>query len=61
MLGKKDCVEVLLNHSAQTTIKNSQGWTSIAEAVSFGNREIGKFIVENYNKSLLKLYLHIHQ
>jgi ankyrin repeat protein len=42
MLGEKDCVQFLLDHGAKVGIKNLQGWTPLAEAVSNGNREISE-------------------
>lgn len=42
MLGRLDCLKVLLSHDAMITVKNCQGWTPLAEAVSFGNREMSE-------------------
>ncbi|KAK4878130.1 hypothetical protein RN001_010636 [Aquatica leii] len=38
MLGRKECVQLLLKHNAPVKIKNGLGWTVLAEAVSYGNR-----------------------
>jgi hypothetical protein len=45
MLGREDCLQVLLEHEAKIAVKNSQGWTPLAEAVSFGNREISESLL----------------
>ncbi|XP_025109257.1 ankyrin repeat domain-containing protein 13C-like isoform X2 [Pomacea canaliculata] len=39
MLGRKECVHLLLAHNAPVKIKNAQGWTPLAEAISYGNRQ----------------------
>lgn len=38
MLGRKECVQLLLKHDAPVKVKNGLGWTVLAEAVSYGNR-----------------------
>ncbi|XP_066144370.1 ankyrin repeat domain-containing protein 13C [Euwallacea fornicatus] len=38
MLGRKECVQLLLNHDAPVKVKNGLGWTVLAEAVSYGHR-----------------------
>ncbi|XP_064476536.1 ankyrin repeat domain-containing protein 13C-like [Ornithodoros turicata] len=39
MLGQKECVHLLLAHNAPVKVKNSQGWSCLAEAISFGDRQ----------------------
>nr|XP_037288194.1 ankyrin repeat domain-containing protein 13C-like [Rhipicephalus microplus] len=40
MLGQKESVcNLLLAHNAPVKVKNSQGWNSLAEAVSYGDRQ----------------------
>lgn len=53
MLGREDCLQVLLDHGAKIAVKNSQGWTPLAEAVSYGNREISESFHFNDPLSLL--------
>ncbi|XP_038049547.1 ankyrin repeat domain-containing protein 13C-like isoform X2 [Patiria miniata] len=38
MLGHKECIHLLLAHNAPVRFKNPQGWSSLAEAVSYGDR-----------------------
>ena len=33
-----ECVQLLLAHGAPVKVKNSQGWTPLSEATSFGDR-----------------------
>ncbi|XP_005110838.1 ankyrin repeat domain-containing protein 13C isoform X2 [Aplysia californica] len=40
MLGHKECVHLLLAHGAPVKVKNAQGWTPLAEAISYGDRQI---------------------
>ncbi|KAG8222152.1 hypothetical protein J437_LFUL000734 [Ladona fulva] len=39
MLGRKDCVMLLLAHAAPVKVKNLAGWSPLAEAISYGDRE----------------------
>jgi len=39
MLGHKECVKLLLAHDATVAVKNALGWNSLAEAISYGDRE----------------------
>ncbi|KAK3090455.1 hypothetical protein FSP39_011985 [Pinctada imbricata] len=39
MLGRKDCIQLLLAHGAPVRVKNIQGWTPLAEAISYGDRQ----------------------
>jgi len=39
MLGRRECVQLLLSHGAPVKMKSSAGWSAIAEAVSYGDRQ----------------------
>ncbi|XP_030376955.1 ankyrin repeat domain-containing protein 13C [Scaptodrosophila lebanonensis] len=38
MLGRKQCVRLLLAHGAPVKIKNNDGWSPLSEAISYGDR-----------------------
>ena len=38
-----ECVYLLLAHKALVKVKNNFGWTPLAEAISYGDRQISKF------------------
>lgn len=38
-MGHRECVQLLLSNGAGIKMKNVQGWTPVAEAVSYGDRE----------------------
>uniref|UniRef100_A0A3Q3X955 Ankyrin repeat domain-containing protein n=1 Tax=Mola mola TaxID=94237 RepID=A0A3Q3X955_MOLML len=40
MLGHKECALLLLAHNAPVKIKNAQGWGPLAEAISYGDRQM---------------------
>ncbi|CAD7077619.1 unnamed protein product [Hermetia illucens] len=40
MLGRKECTHLLLAHGAPVKVKNLQGWSPLAEAISYGDRQI---------------------
>ncbi|KAH0618506.1 hypothetical protein JD844_017782, partial [Phrynosoma platyrhinos] len=40
MLGNKECAHLLLAHNAPVKVKNAQGWSPLAEAISFGDRQM---------------------
>ena len=42
MLGHRECAQLLVAHGAGIKVKNLQGWTPVAEAVSYGDRETSK-------------------
>jgi len=44
MLGRQDFVQVLLDHGAKIAVKNIEGWTPLAEAVSYGNRNMSELL-----------------
>jgi len=39
MLGRKECVQLLLAHAAPVKLKNKIGWSPLAEAISYGDRQ----------------------
>ncbi|GIX81657.1 ankyrin repeat domain-containing protein 13C [Caerostris extrusa] len=39
MKGHKECVQLLLAHNAPVKVKNRQGWSPLAEAISYGDRQ----------------------
>ncbi|XP_049804732.1 ankyrin repeat domain-containing protein 13C [Schistocerca nitens] len=39
MLGRKECVHLLLAHGAPVKVKNIAGWSPLAEAISYGDRQ----------------------
>lgn len=39
MLGRKTLTHLLLAHHAPVKIKNSEGWSALSEAISFGDRQ----------------------
>lgn len=42
-----DIVQLLLAHNAPVKVKNLNGWTPLAEAVSYGDRITSMFVVLN--------------
>lgn len=39
MLGRREAVQLLLFHGAPVKLKNSSGWSPLAEAISYGERQ----------------------
>ncbi|KAJ8687231.1 hypothetical protein QAD02_023025 [Eretmocerus hayati] len=39
MLGRKECIQLLLTHGVPVKVKNLAGWSPLAEAISYGDRE----------------------
>ncbi|KAG8035497.1 hypothetical protein G9C98_006943 [Cotesia typhae] len=39
MLGRKECIQLLLAHGAPLKVKNLAGWSPLAEAISYGDRQ----------------------
>ncbi|CAL1269088.1 unnamed protein product [Larinioides sclopetarius] len=39
MKGHKECVQLLLAHNAPVKVKNKLGWSPLAEAISYGDRQ----------------------
>ncbi|ENN77624.1 ankyrin repeat domain-containing protein 13C [Dendroctonus ponderosae] len=50
MLGRKECVQLLLNHDAPVKVKNALGWTVLAEAVSYGHRPTIMSLVRKFRQ-----------
>ncbi|XP_029425719.1 ankyrin repeat domain-containing protein 13C isoform X5 [Nannospalax galili] len=40
MSGNKECAHLLLAHNAPVKVKNAQGWSPLAEAISYGDRQM---------------------
>uniref|UniRef100_A0A8C8BVX4 Ankyrin repeat domain-containing protein n=1 Tax=Oncorhynchus tshawytscha TaxID=74940 RepID=A0A8C8BVX4_ONCTS len=40
MMGHKECALLLLAHNAPVKVKNAQGWSPLAEAISYGDRQM---------------------
>eukprot|EP00808_Paulinella_micropora_P022200 g61519.t1 len=49
-LGRRQCVHVLLKHSANITKRNHDGWNVVAEATSFGDRAMLREIWREYRR-----------
>ena len=39
LLGRRECVQLLLAHGAPVKLKNSEGWSPLAESISYGDRQ----------------------
>ena len=39
-----ECVYLLLAHGAPVKVKNNFGWSPLAEAISYGDRQISKLL-----------------
>ncbi|CAH1132684.1 unnamed protein product [Ceutorhynchus assimilis] len=50
MMGRKECVQLLLNHDALVKVKNGLGWTVLAEAVSYGHRPTISSLVRKFRQ-----------
>ena len=37
-----ECAHLLLAHNAPVKVKNAQGWSPLAEAISYGDRQMSK-------------------
>lgn len=51
-IGQKDnyeCAHLLLAHNAPVKVKNAQGWSPLAEAISYGDRQMSKQYFKNTN------------
>lgn len=40
-----ECVYLLLAHGAPVKVKNNLGWSPLAEAISYGDRQISKLLL----------------
>ncbi|KAK0183172.1 hypothetical protein PV327_001239 [Microctonus hyperodae] len=45
MLGRRECVQLLLAHGAPVKVKNLAGWSPLAEAISYGDRQTISLLV----------------
>lgn len=50
MLGRKECVQLLLSRDAPVKLKNGLGWTVLAEAVSYGHRPTISSLVRKFKQ-----------
>lgn len=46
MIGSVECVDILTKSKADANIKNTKGWTPLAETVSYGNRNSIKLVLK---------------
>jgi ankyrin repeat protein len=42
MLGHRECIDQLVARNAPVNMKNVQGWSPLAEAISYGDRPTGQ-------------------
>lgn len=49
-----DCIQLLLAHGAPVRVKNIQGWTPLAESISYGSRQTSMICLQ---VSLICIYL----
>lgn len=52
MLGKKECVHLLLAHGAPVKIKNLAGWSPLSEAISYGDRQTILSLLRKFKQQL---------
>ncbi|CAB0038436.1 unnamed protein product [Trichogramma brassicae] len=45
-----DCIQLLVNHKAPIKVKNLAGWSPLAEAISYGDRQTISFLVRKMKK-----------
>lgn len=45
MLLFPECVHLLLAHGAPVKVKNLAGWSPLAEAISYGDRQTSKHVL----------------
>ena len=50
MLGRQECVQLLLEHGAPVHLKNKGGWSSLAEAISYGERQTISSLLRSLKK-----------
>uniref|UniRef100_A0A8C5D5R6 Ankyrin repeat domain-containing protein n=1 Tax=Gouania willdenowi TaxID=441366 RepID=A0A8C5D5R6_GOUWI len=71
MMGHKECAHLLLAHNAPVKVKNAQGWSPLAEAISYGDRQMitallrklkqqSRESVEDKRPKLLKALKEVH-
>jgi len=49
-------IEELVKHGAPVSEKNALGWSSLQEAVSFGDRHTSEFNYTSFHTHLISLY-----
>lgn len=47
-----ECAHLLLAHNAPVKVKNAQGWSPLAEAISYGDRQMSKNLYFPINQKL---------
>ena len=47
-----ECAHLLLAHNAPVKVKNAQGWSPLAEAISYGDRQMSKNFCFPINEKL---------
>ncbi|KAL4705025.1 hypothetical protein ACJJTC_009813 [Scirpophaga incertulas] len=52
MLGRKECIQLLLAHSAPVKVKNLAGWSPLAEAISYGDRQTISTLIQDFYMEL---------
>ncbi|XP_011494035.1 PREDICTED: ankyrin repeat domain-containing protein 13C [Ceratosolen solmsi marchali] len=52
MLGRKECVQLLLAHGVPVKVKNLAGWSPLAEAISYGDRQTISSIVRKLKQQV---------
>jgi hypothetical protein len=52
MLGHADLVEILLRNGAYAKCRNKNMWTPLNEAISYGNREMIKSVLEKFENEV---------
>ncbi|XP_065207679.1 ankyrin repeat domain-containing protein 13C [Planococcus citri] len=52
MLGKKECVHLLLAHNAPVKVKNLAGWSPLSEAISYGDRQTILSLLRKFKQQL---------
>lgn len=52
MLGRKECVQLLLAHGAPVKVKNLAGWSPLAEAISYGDRQTISLLVRKLKQQV---------
>lgn len=53
-----ECAHLLLAHNAPVKVKNAQGWSPLAEAISYGDRQMSKQYELLLLMYLLKIWSH---
>ncbi|RXG55029.1 Ankyrin repeat domain-containing protein 13C [Armadillidium vulgare] len=56
MLGHKECIHLLLAHGAPVKVKNSGGWSPLAEAISYGDRQTIPLVSRMLPSDVCRIY-----